>query len=90
VGGEFRVQERWGGATRRADADPDADTLGGRALSAFLGDAHPPLYARVDLLRWQQRWRVAEIEVIEPSLYFLGDARRVDPLAAALLRRSPA
>ncbi len=86
--GEFRVQERWGGRTVPALPDPTADAAAARALAAFAGpDVPPPLYARVDLLRHNGAWCVAEIEVVEPSLYFLGDDTRVRPLDAALRAR---
>lgn len=88
--GEFRVQERWGGRTVPATPDPAADAAATRALAAFAGPgAPPPLYARVDLLRHRGAWCVAEIEVVEPSLYFLGEPARVLPLDAALRARLP-
>lgn len=86
-GSEFRVQERWGGTCAPvALLAGEADRA--RGAIEVVGGGSAPLYARVDYLHWAGAWRVAEIELIEPSLYFLGDPKRVEPLERALRRRA--
>lgn len=88
-GSEFRVQERWGGS-----CEPVAPLAGeakrAREAIEVVGGGIAPLYARVDYLHWGGQWRIAEVELIEPSLYFLGDPERVAPLERALRRRAAA
>ncbi|MBT8338027.1 MAG: hypothetical protein KJO11_15670 [Gemmatimonadetes bacterium] len=85
-GPDIRVQERWGGSTRNVESDAEADALAGRTLAASCPDG-APLYARVDLLIWEGRWHVTEVELIEPSLYLLDIRARALTLDAALRRR---
>ena len=85
-GGDIRVQERWGGSTRLASPDASADAVAERALAALTLET-PPLYARVDLLVWEGSWHVTEVELVEPSLYFMGDTTRAQEFATALASR---
>ncbi|HYF73925.1 MAG TPA: hypothetical protein VD864_13940, partial [Nocardioides sp.] len=69
-GADIRVQEEHGGTTTAVRLDPDAAALAERAVAAAarrLG--RTPSYARVDLLRWEGRLVVSELELIEPGLY---------------------
>ncbi len=66
-GGDFRIQPQFGGATTAITADPQAHAVAARALAAL---SHPPLYARVDLIRLPDgHLALMELEVIEPDLY---------------------
>ena len=85
-GSEFRVQERWGGTCEPTAMLP-GEVERTRETMAGVGGADAPLYARVDYLHWDGAWRVAEVELIEPSLYLLDDPERVEPLERALRRR---
>ncbi len=72
-GGEFRVQEQFGGINEAIAPDADALAAADRVLAAI---DEPLLYARVDLIRGLDgRWALIEIELIEPDL-FLGYERR--------------
>lgn len=67
---DIRVQEEHGGATASVPLDEDAAALAERAVAVAtdrLGQR--PAYARVDLLRWDGRLVVSELELIEPGLY---------------------
>lgn len=66
--GDFRVQEQFGGREVAVEA-PDA----AQALASATLHAAPvaPLYARVDMVRDAEgAFRLMELEVIEPSLFF--------------------
>lgn len=68
--GEVRVHEEYGGATRAVDLDP---ALAGvarsvvQAVESLKGFELP--YARVDLMEYDGRWVLSELEVTEPGLY---------------------
>lgn len=85
-GGEFRVQERWGGDCLPAEPAP-GEWARAREVIEAVGEGPAPLYARVDFLCWNDDWCVAEVELIEPSLYLLADPARVAPFERALRRR---
>ncbi|MGN0064609.1 MAG: RimK family alpha-L-glutamate ligase [Nocardioides sp.] len=67
---EVRVHEHRGG---RSTPVPVADEQGAVARAAYewvqQRFGRPVDYLRVDLLRWQDRWAVSELEMIEPGLY---------------------
>lgn len=65
--GDFRVQEEHGGIIESCSASEDLRQAAAAVLQHVEG---PLLYARVDLVRYFDRWCVMEIELIEPSLYF--------------------
>ncbi len=65
--GDFRVQEEHGGLL--ASIEPDSAMLA-TAKKALLTIPEPVLYARIDLVEHQGQYKVMEIELIEPSLYF--------------------
>ena len=64
--GEFRVQERYGGTTNRIDIEPAFLALAERVVRAI---PQATLYARVDMVRWQDEPCLGELELIEPSFY---------------------
>lgn len=69
-GDEVRVHEHRGGVSRPVPLDEERAAT---ALAAYGWVAqrfgHAPDYLRVDLLAWQGRWAVSELELIEPGLY---------------------
>jgi glutathione synthase/RimK-type ligase-like ATP-grasp enzyme len=67
--GDVRVNEEFGGRVQ-AVATGDVGELAMRAHDAMVERFGRPIdYLRVDLLRWQDRWVVSELELIEPGLY---------------------
>jgi glutathione synthase/RimK-type ligase-like ATP-grasp enzyme len=80
---EFRVQPRLGG-TALAAPPPDGILAAARATVAALPLA--PLYARVDGVETSEGFRIMEVEVNEPSLFFTLAPAAAEDFAAALLR----
>ena len=83
--GDFRVQEEHGGQIRATRPQPAMQRAAERVLAAVGRDV---LYARVDLVRdpladEAARYRLMELELIEPSLYF-----PYDPLSPARFARA--
>ena len=68
--GEIRVHELYGGRSRAVDLGTDQQALAEAAVAAagarWGGDL---VYARVDMMLWEDRWSVSELELIEPGLY---------------------
>ncbi|MBA4308069.1 MAG: hypothetical protein C0429_15160 [Sphingopyxis sp.] len=70
--GDFRVQDQFGGYEEATDAPALAQELAEAALgaAASLTDTEALAYARVDMLRdGEGRFRLMELELIEPSLF---------------------
>jgi hypothetical protein len=70
--GDFRVQDQFGGYEEATDAPALAQELAEAALgaAASLTDTTALAYARVDMLRdGEGRFRLMELELIEPSLF---------------------
>lgn len=66
--GDFRVQEQFGGREKAVDVPKEAQSLAKATLAAA---PVAPLYARVDMVRDATgAFRLMELEVIEPSLFF--------------------
>ena len=86
--GEFRVQSQFGGSV---DAmAPDADMLASaqRALDAVVALGHRDhAYARVDGVVVDGRFRLMELEMIEPALFLAPRPEAADVFAGHLLRR---
>lgn len=82
--GEFRVQPRLGGTVETPPV-PDAVRAVGRSALAAL--PVPPLYARVDSVETAGGFRIMEVEVNEPGLFFPHAPAAAARLAEALLRR---
>lgn len=81
--GDFRVQEEHGGLIQATPPVPALAEAGRRALDAL--PFEPPLYARVDLIRdLDDVFRVMELELIEPALYFRMDSGAADRFAEAV------
>ncbi len=96
--GDFRVQEEFGGTTRPVVPDPELVLAAERAIAAATGavrlhDAPPPLYARVDMARGNDRdeeYWLMELELIEPGLFLRTDPEAPSRFAAAIDERASA
>jgi glutathione synthase/RimK-type ligase-like ATP-grasp enzyme len=71
--GDFRVQEEHGSKITLIQPEPALLAAGDGAIAAI---GQKLLYARVDLVRSDDVFRVMELELVEPSLYL-----RTDPAA---------
>ena len=69
--GDFRVQEEHGGLLKSISPGVELLTAANKALQTI---PEKVLYARVDLVEHQGVFKIMEIELIEPSLYFNLDA----------------
>lgn len=78
--GDYRVQDAYGGINKIAHADDEAKELAEMVLS-FTPER--TLYARVDLVKYLDKWVLMELEVIEPELFL-----QYDPSAAIKFART--
>jgi glutathione synthase/RimK-type ligase-like ATP-grasp enzyme len=81
--GDFRVQPRLGG--RVESGRPPHDVLAA-AQTVMVALPHPPLYARIDGVETRDGFRIMEVEVNEPSLFFTHAPQAAERLADAILR----
>jgi glutathione synthase/RimK-type ligase-like ATP-grasp enzyme len=83
--GDFRVQEELGGVSVPVEASEDELNLAERLLASLPSQ---PLFARVDLVLWEEEPAVLELELIEPVLFLSqpGAARRCAEAVTARLR----
>lgn len=65
--GEWRVQSDFGGTAERVELTDDLRTIAENAIAAV---PTIPAYARVDVLPMGEGWRLLELELIEPELFF--------------------
>ena len=82
--GDFRVQDDFGGTI-----EPHKPTAGEIAFAeqAIAGCPERPLYARVDIIRNNAgELALAELELIEPEMWFRENPDAADRLAEALVR----
>jgi hypothetical protein len=79
--GDFRVQEEYGSAIRLLAPEPGLLAAGNAAIAAI---GQRLLYARADLVRSGDAFRVMELELVEPSLYLRVDPGSPDRFAAAI------
>ena len=89
-GDEVRVHEEYGGSSVPAPLDPERAALAVRAVAhvgEFLG--RPPVYARVDVMLWEEAWVVGELELIEPGLYLDVDPAPAEAFAHAVANLLP-
>lgn len=80
--GDFRVQEKFGGSIEKHHPSAEAFAVAEQALNAL---PEPGLYARVDLIPYEGKWVVAEMELVEPELFFRFDNAAPKRLCNALL-----
>ena len=78
--GDFRVQEEHGGQLTSISPSEELLTAANKALQTI---PEKVLYARVDLVEHQGVFKIMEIELIEPSLYFNLDASAAMKFAKA-------
>ena len=64
--GDYRVQDAYGGTNALYEPEIEAQKIGDQVLS-YLPDFS--LYARVDLVKYQNQWLLMELEAIEPELF---------------------
>ncbi|MEN9930962.1 MAG: hypothetical protein RL604_1209 [Pseudomonadota bacterium] len=64
--GDYRVQDAYGGTNAAFEPEIEAQKIGDQVLS-YLPDFS--LYARVDLVKYQNQWLLMELEAIEPELF---------------------
>ncbi|MEZ0578246.1 RimK family alpha-L-glutamate ligase [Nocardioides sp. MH1] len=85
AGEEIRVHEQYGGISRPVPLDPSLAEVAERAVAAAAGLCAADLpYARVDLMSWQGKSVVSELELIEPGLYLDVDPTIAEPFADAV------
>ncbi len=82
--GDFRVQVEHGGG---AEADVPSVALLEWATNVMRAVAPSALYARVDAVSFEGSWRVMELELVEPELFFRTDSLAPARFADALLRQ---
>jgi glutathione synthase/RimK-type ligase-like ATP-grasp enzyme len=82
--GEFRVQPRLGGTVETPEP---ADAVQRVARAALAALPAPPLYARIDGVETAAGFRIMEVEVNEPGLFFPHAPAAAQRFAEALLRR---
>jgi glutathione synthase/RimK-type ligase-like ATP-grasp enzyme len=79
--GDFRVQEEHGSEIVPITPEPALRAAGDAAIAAI---GRKLLYARVDLVRNGDTFRVMELELVEPALYFRTSAGAADRFADAI------
>jgi len=79
--GDFRVQEEHGSEIRAVTAEPALLAAGDKAMKAI---GETLLYARADLVRHGDEFRVMELELVEPALYLRMDPGAPDRFADAI------
>lgn len=86
--GDFRVQTEWGGTQASVAANPAVVRVARDILSRIPGGERPS-YARVDGCVVAGHFRLMELEVLEPTLYFTEMPRAAERLADLVLERLP-
>jgi glutathione synthase/RimK-type ligase-like ATP-grasp enzyme len=81
--GDFRVQP-WLGGSVEPGRPPDDVLAAARATMDAL--PRPSLYARIDGVKTRDGFRIMEVEVNEPGLFFTHAPHAAERLAAAILR----
>ena len=84
--GEFRVQDDFGGTVNNYTPKPDEIAFAEKAIKAC--KPHIPVYARVDIF-WDNTDQLclAELEMIEPELWFRKDKNAAGRFAEVILRK---
>jgi hypothetical protein len=84
--GDFRVQEEHGSEIRSITPEPALLAAGNAAIRAI---GKKLLYARADLVRHGNEFRVMELELVEPALYLRMDPGAPDRFADAVIALIP-
>jgi glutathione synthase/RimK-type ligase-like ATP-grasp enzyme len=82
--GDYRVQPDHGGASALATPAPDVIAAAQRVISVAVPDS---LYARVDGVEHEGRFRLMELEVVEPELFLRLHPPAATRFAEVLLRQ---
>jgi glutathione synthase/RimK-type ligase-like ATP-grasp enzyme len=82
--GDFRVQDMYGGTVHAHTPSDSEYELASRALACV---PSPPTYARIDLVEFDARPALMEIELIEPELFLGASELAADRFAAVLEQR---
>ena len=77
--GDFRVQSEFGGTVTPYEPSP-AELKLGEFIFSILPEI--PLYARIDLARYEGNLKIMEVELLEPELFF-----RIKPEAALTMAK---
>ncbi|MGZ5400601.1 MAG: ATP-grasp domain-containing protein [Nocardioides sp.] len=87
--GEIRVHEEYGGTTVAGTLDADTARLAVEsfAVAGLVRGGAEPAYGRADLMWWEDRWVLGELELVEPGLYLDVLPANADPFAAMVVRR---
>ncbi len=80
--GEFRIHDHWGGTVTPVEPGRGELALTRDTLATL---PRTPAFARLDLLHDGERWRVVELEMVEPYLWFEVEPPAADRLAGVLL-----
>ena len=84
---DFRVQEEHGGSLTRVSPDTSLVDAANTCMQAIQSVHAMPLYARLDLVKFNGEYCLMEAELIEPSLYFNMDAKSPERFANAMIAR---
>ena len=84
--GDFRVQEEHGSEIRLIEPEPALLAAADAAVAAV---GQKLLYARADLVRSGEVFRVMELELVEPSMYLRTDAGAPERFADAIASLLP-
>ena len=79
----MRLAHEHGGSLQAITPEP---AMLANAQAALIAMPDDYLYARVDLLWFAGEWRIIELELIEPSLYFNLDEQSPQRFVSAYLR----
>ncbi len=84
--GDFRVQEEHGSEIIPVTPEPALLAAGNAAIAAV---GRPLLYARADLVRSGDAFRVMEMELVEPAIYLRTEAGAPERFAEAIATLAP-
>lgn len=85
AGGDFRVQGEYGGRSIAATPTPELIAQAAAILALVDGADHRPiLYARIDGVETADGFRLMELEINEPALYFKHSKDAAERFAAAI------
>ena len=84
---DFRVQEEHGGCLTSVTPEASLVNAANKCMQAIQGVHSMPLYARLDLVKFNGEYCLMEAELIEPSLYFNMDAKSPERFSNAITKR---
>ena len=81
--GDFRVQEEHGGLIYGFEPNQTLKSIGSLIVNYLDSKFGDLLFVRIDLVRHHRKWKIMEIELIEPSLYFPYHDKAIDNFVKA-------